>query len=236
MSVLVPLLALALTAAPADATPLDVRAFQVVKERSGPVDYYRVQSGPEGTYLRALYIWPLETVVLGIEAPPQFRQGLKGLSWRWRVHVPPTAANDCRPEVGDAAAGVFATFKAGLKIYVIKYVWNTQGPTGISCEMANSLLFAKRVVVLRSGGPRDTWQSEEVDPRADFVRFFGGSSEHVPDFVGIGILTDGDATKSRSEADYADFALVPRRTAPPPIAAQSSGHDAVSDRIAASVR
>jgi hypothetical protein len=206
---LAPLLVMALAAAPAEVTPLDVRAFQVVKERSGPVDYYRVQDGPEGVFLRALYLWPLETVVRGIEAPEPYRQGLKAVRWRWRVHAQPAGADDCRPEVGDAAAGIFATFKAGLKVYVIKYVWNTLGPTGKTCEMANGWVFAKRVVVLRSGGPLDIWKSEEVDPRADFVRYFGGSLENVPDFRGLGILTDGDATKSRSEADYADFALVP---------------------------
>jgi hypothetical protein len=212
--VFAPLLVLTLAAAPADVTPLDVRAFQVVKERSGPVDYYRVQDGPEGVFLRALYLWPLETVVRGIEAPEPYRRGLKAVRWRWRVHALPSGADDCRPEVGDAAAGVFATFKAGLKVYVIKYVWNTLGATGKNCEMANGWVFAKRVVVLQSGGPLDTWKSEEVDPRADFVRYFGGALEDVPDFRGVGILTDGDATHSRSEADYADFALVPSATAP----------------------
>jgi Protein of unknown function (DUF3047) len=212
--VFAPLLVLTLATAPADVTPLDVRAFQVVKERSGPVDYYRVQDGPDGVFLRALYLWPLETVVRGIEAPEPYRQGLKAVRWRWRVHALPPGADDCRPEVGDAAAGVFATFKAGLKVYVIKYVWNTLGPTGKNCEMANGWVFAKRVVVLQSGGPLDTWKSEEVDPRADFVRYFGGAIEDVPDFRGVGILTDGDATHSRSEADYADFALVPSATTP----------------------
>ena len=36
----------------------------------------------------------------------------------------------------------------------------------------------------------------------------------VPDFVALGVLTDGDATNSRSEADYADFVLFDRRPEP----------------------
>jgi Protein of unknown function (DUF3047) len=208
--VLAALLSLALATSPADVLRLDVRSFQVVKQSSGPVNYYRVQTGPEGTFLRALYMWPLETVVLGLEVPNHFRRGLKTLRWRWRVHAQPPGGDDCQPDVGDAAAGVFVNFRAGLKGFVIKYVWNSGGAAGRSCELINWLFFAKRVVVLRSGGPLDTWEREEVDPRADFARYFGVPPDDVPDLVGLGILTDGDATRSRSEADYGDFELQAR--------------------------
>src|SRR5262249_54372458 len=193
-------------------TTLDIRAFQVVKERSGPEDYYRVETGPDGPFLAARYHPPLDTVVRGIEAPEPFKRTLAGVRWRWRVRAFPKGADDCNPDVGDAPAGVFVTFKAGLKIMVIKYVWNSVGPAGgRSCELANNLFFAKRVVVLRSGGELDTWHTETVDPRRDFVRFFGGRLEDVPDFMGLAVLTDGDATNSRSEADSAGSALLDRR-------------------------
>ena len=97
---------------------------------------------------------------------------------------------------------------------VIKYVWNSVGPAGRSCELANNLFFAKREVVLRSAGALDTWHTETVDPRRDFARYFGGKLEDVPDFVALGVLTDGDATNSRSEADYADFVLFDHRPEP----------------------
>jgi len=205
------LISVALSVSPADGTALDIRAFQVVKQSSGPVDYYKVETGPEGPFLAARYHPPLDTVVRGIEAPQSFRRTLAGVRWRWRVRAFPKGADDCNPEVGDAAAGVFATFKAGLKVMVIKYVWNSVGPTHRSCELANNLFFAKRVVVLRSGGEVDTWKSEAVDPRRDFVRYFGGKLEDVPDFVALAVLSDGDATNSPSEADYADFVLLDRQ-------------------------
>ncbi len=205
------LVSLVLSASSADGTALDIRAFQVVKQSSGPVDYYTVETGPEGPFLAARYHPPLDTVVRGIEAPQSFRRTLAGVRWRWRVRAFPKGGDDCNPDVGDAAAGVFATFKAGLKVMVIKYVWNSVGPTHRSCELANNLFFAKRVVVLRSGGEVDTWRTEAVDPRRDFVRYFGGKLEDVPDFVALAVLSDGDATNSPSEADYADFVLLDRR-------------------------
>jgi hypothetical protein len=94
---------------------------------------------------------------------------------------------------------------------VIKYIWNSVGPAHRSCERANNMFFAKHEVVLRSGGEADVWHTETVDPRRDFVRYFGGKLEDVPDFVALGVLTDGDATNSRSEADYADFVLFDKK-------------------------
>src|SRR5215831_1040997 len=203
--------ALMLAASPADGVALDIRSFGIVKQSSGPDDYYKVETGPDGPYLAARYRPPFDTMVRGIEAPQEFRHSLAGVRWRWRVRAFPRGGDDCNPDVGDAAGGVFATFKAGLKVMVIKYVWNTVGKANRSCELANNLFFAKHEVVLRSGGELDTWQTETVDPRRDFVRYFGGKLEDVPDFVALGVLTDGDATNSRSEADYADFVLLHRR-------------------------
>lgn|GEM_PF-377393 len=214
------LVSLLLSASPSGGTPLDIRTFQVVKQSSGNDDYYRVESGPDGPYLAARYRPPFDTMVRGIEAPEKFRRTLAGVRWRWRVRAFPRGGDDCNPDVGDAAAGVFATFKAGMKLMVIKYVWNSVGPVHKTCELANNLFFAKREVVLRSGGEADSWQIETVDPRRDFVRYFGGKLEDVPDFVALGVLTDGDATNSRSEADYADFVLFDRRPEPDILQAQ----------------
>src|SRR5215831_20140446 len=212
--------ALMLAASPADGVALDIRSFGIVKQSSGPDDYYKIETGPDGPYLAARYRPPFDTFVRGIEAPEPFKRTLAGVRWRWRVHAFPKGGDDCNPEVGDAAAGVFATFKAGLKVMVIKYVWNSVGKTNRSCELANNLFFAKHEVVLRSGGELDTWQTETVDPRRDFVRYFGGKLEDVPDFVALGVLTDGDATHSRSEADYANFVLFDRRPQPDLVDAQ----------------
>lgn len=214
------LVSLLLSASASDGTPLNIRSFGVVRQSSGKDDYYTFESGQDGPYLAARYRPPFDTMVRGIEAPHRYRRTLAGIRWRWRVRAFPKGGDDCNPDVGDAAAGVFATFKAGLKVMVIKYVWNSVGPPGRSCELANNLFFAKREVVLRSGGETDAWHTETVDPRRDFVRYFGGKLEDVPDFVALGVLTDGDATSSRSEADYADFILLDRWPQPDLVGAQ----------------
>ncbi len=214
------LVSLVLSASTGDGTALDIRSFQVVEQSSGKDNYYRFESGPDGAYLAARYRPPFDTMVRGIEAPHRYRRTLAGLRWRWRVLAFPKGGDDCNPDVGDAAGGVFATFKAGLKVMVIKYVWNSVGPAGRSCERANNLFFAKREVVLRSGGETGVWHTETVDPRRDFVRYYGGKLEDVPDFVALGVLTDGDATSSRSEADYGDFVLLDRWPEPDLVQAQ----------------
>lgn len=218
-------LLLALAAAPADVS-LDIRSFQVVKQSSGPDNYYKVETGTDGPYLHAAYKPPMDTTVRGIQAPEQFKRSLNGVRWRWRVQSFPKGGDECNPDVGDAAAGVFVSFKAGLKVMVIKYVWNATGKPGKTCELANNPFFAKRIIVLRVAGATDTWHTEEVDPRADFVRYFGGKLEDVPDFIGLAVLTDGDATKSQVEADYGDFALLGSRLGKETTPTDAGGPDA----------
>src|SRR5215470_4176352 len=51
------------------------------------------------------------------------------------------------------------------------------------------------------------WTEYSVDPRREFVKHYGGKLEDVPDFVAIGVMTDGDNSQSPAEADYADFVV-----------------------------
>ena len=169
------LVSLLLSASASDGTPLDIRSFGVVSSSSGKDDYYTFESGPDGPYLAARYRPPFDTMVRGIEAPRRYHRTLAGIRWRWRVRAFPKGGDDCNRDVGDAAAGVFATFKAGLKVMVIKYIVGTRwARPGGAAELANNPFFAKREVVLRSGGETGTWPAEIVDPRRDFARFYGG--------------------------------------------------------------
>ncbi len=184
---------------------LDVRKFQVVERDSGPVSYYKIVREDGDEMIRAQYRPPLETVTLGMQIPDELRSRVRLLRWRWRVLTFPAGGNECSGGKSDSAAGVFVTFKRGLKYYILKYVWTTEGPKGAVCNQRRNIFLVRDTIVLESNGPVNTWISEQIDPRAEFVRHFGGTLSEVPDLVGIGLMTDGDQTHSRSEADYADF-------------------------------
>ena len=191
--------------APGTEVKLDVYNFEVVENDSGPVGYYKFVREEGTKIVRAQYRPPLETVTLGMQIPEELRNRVKMLRWRWRVLTFPVSANECSGGKSDSAAAVFVTFKRGLKYYIIKYAWTTEGQLGAVCNKRRNVFLVRDTVVLQSGGPVNNWLTEQIDPKMEFVRHFGGTVDEVPDLVGIGLMTDGDQTHSRAEADYADF-------------------------------
>jgi hypothetical protein len=195
-------------APPARVLPLDVHRFRVVERESGPTDYYTIVED-KPPYVRGRYAPGMETTVLGI----QFSDAEKGaprVRWRWRAETLPREGSECIEGHGDSAASVYFTWKRGLRWYTLKYVWTTLDKPGSVCHSIRNPFVAQDTVVLASGGPLDTWVSEEIDLKAEFRRHFEGGdpTADVPELLGIGIMTDGDQAKSASAADYADFALV----------------------------
>jgi hypothetical protein len=189
---------------------LDVHGFRVVESYSGPVSYYKIIEDPTGPFIRGQYHPPLETVTLGIEIPDRLRQRTKLLRWRWRALVLPKGGNECRDGYGDSAASVYVSWKRGLKWYSIKYVWSYDAPKGKTCDQKRNLFVVQDTVILQSGGPMNTWVLQEIDPKAEFRKHFEGGDPNadVPDFLGIGLMSDGDQTNSISSADYAGFSLL----------------------------
>jgi len=183
---------------------IDVHAFKVVESYSGPVTYYKIVEDPEGPFIRAVYRPPLETVTLAVEVPEALRQSTKLVRWRWRAQVFPKKGNECEPGYGDSAAVVYVSWKRGLKWYSLKYVWSTEAKKGAVCDQKRNLFVVQDTVVLESGGPSNAWKDESIDPSAEFRAHFEGD---VPDFVGVGIMSDGDQTRSISAADYGGFTL-----------------------------
>jgi len=197
--------------APLRETKIDVHAFRVVESYSGGISYYSIIEDPEHPFIRAVYRPPLETVTLGAEVPEGLRQGVKKVRWKWRAQVLPKNGDECKGgEFSDSAAVVYISWKRGLKWYSIKYVWSSVGKKGQICDRRRNLFVVQDTVILESGGPLGIWKEEEIDPAAEFRAHFEGGDPNadVPDFVGIGLMSDGDATHSISAADYADFVLV----------------------------
>jgi hypothetical protein len=121
----------------------------------------------------------------------------------------PAGGNECVRGKGDSAAVVYATWRRGLRYYTLKYVWTTLAKKGAVCDSKRNPFVAQDTIVLRSGGTLDVWLDEEIDLREDFRKHFedGNPSASVPDFMGVGIMTDGDQTKSESSADFGTFLL-----------------------------
>lgn len=186
-------------------TRIDVHSFRVVDSYSGPVSYYKIVMDPEQPFIRAVYRPPLETVTLAAEVPESLRQRTKKVRWKWRAQVLPKGGNECVPGAGDSAAVVYISWKRGLKWYSLKCVWSSEARKGSVCDQKRNLFVVQDTVVLQSGGPVGVWKDEEIDPSAAFRAHFEGD---VPDFVGIGLMSDGDQTLSISAADYTGFTLV----------------------------
>jgi hypothetical protein len=127
------------------------------------------------------------------------------LKWRWRVHRFPKAAKVLDPKRSDAPAQVYVVWRDFPIYYVIKYFWSTDDAPGAQLEQTS--LFAGRLwgVILRSGGAADQWQSEQRNLLQDFRDAF---KRQPPGMVrGLAVLSDGDETKSESQADYDDFVV-----------------------------
>jgi hypothetical protein len=208
---LVPALVLVLAPSVASAreVSVDIGQWRVVQRDSGPDLYYAQVHDPVLPFLRAHYVPPMQTTVLGWQLPGEMRASAYMLRWKWRAETFPVGGNECAHGKEDSAAVVYATWKRALRYYTIKYVWSSVGPKGTTCDRKRNPFVAQDTLVVESGGPTDQWKSEEMDLKAEFHRHFDESNADavVPDFVGLGIMSDGDQTHSESAADYAAFVL-----------------------------
>lgn len=191
-------------------TPLDLRAFQVVRIQSGPDNYYRLVDDPAFSYIHSAYRPRMETTVLAVAVPEPLRGKVKKLRWKWRAVVLPEGGDECRPRKTDSAAVVYVTFKRGLKWYTLKYVWSSVGRVGAVCDRQNKIISTQVTLIRESGLGSGCFVTEEIDLASEFRRHLAltDPDADVPDFVGVGIMSDGDQTKSPSEADFAGFTLI----------------------------
>jgi Protein of unknown function (DUF3047) len=191
------------------AFPLEVTRFHVLERDSGPTIYYRILEDPAGRFLRGVYKPPMATVTLFADVGDELRTSVDLVRFRWRAWVLPVGANECMPGRGDAAANVYIAWKRGLRWYSVKLAWSSAAPVGATCDSIRNPFVASDTLVLRSGSPVGVWLEEEIDPAALFRAHFegGNPAAEVPELQGIGILTDGDQTRTVSAADYAGFVL-----------------------------
>jgi len=203
--------AVLLAAPPAAAADrvVDPGEWRIVERDSGPDNYYALVRDGAMPFIRARYKPPMKTAVLGWQAPDAARKTARTLRWKWRAEALPRGGDECSKNATDSAAVVYATWKRGLRWYSLKFVWSSVGTKGATCDAKRNLFVAQDTIVLESGGPLDQWRSETVDLQTEFRRHFeeGRADADVPEFQGLGLMSDGDQTSSDSAADYADVVL-----------------------------
>ncbi len=133
------------------------------------------------------------------------------LSWRWRATVLPEGGDERIRSRNDSSVAVYVVLDQNFigVPKTLKYVWSTTVPVGTQYRREG--IGRPHVIVLESGKEKlGQWVEESVDVYADYMRVFGKKPPRKA--VGIGILTDGNATGSDSKGDYDDF-VVHRRNA-----------------------
>lgn len=206
-------IALLASAVPASASArevaIDPGQWRVVDRDSGPDRYYAVVRDPAQPFLRAQFKAAMQTTAMGFQMPDEARAAARTLKFSWRVQTFPAGGNECESSKADSPAAVYATWKRGLRYYALKFVWSSAAPKGTTCNTKRNPFLAQDSVILESGGATGDWRSETIDLPAEYRRHFeGGKADaSVPDFIGVGLLTDGDQTRSDSAADYAGFTV-----------------------------
>lgn len=188
---------------------LPLAQFQLVERVSGPVNYYSLVTAEQPHFIHSDYKPGYKTAVVGYSFG-ESEQRASRLSWRWRAQALPRGGDECASGKGDSAAVVYVSWKRGLRYYTLKYVWSAVGARGAVCDQKRNPFLAQDTVILESGGPLGQWRSVELDLRREFRKHFedGDREAEVPDLFGIGLMSDGDQTKSPSSADFADFTLL----------------------------
>ena len=186
---------------------LPIRDFRIVKSESGKINYYTVHNEGLFPFIRGSYRPPFETAVLGYQVSDGERSQVRFLHWKWRAVTLPNGGNECQAGKGDSAAVIYVSWRRMLRWYTVKYVWSSVGPRGATCDKRSNPFMAQDTVILETGGPLGEWRDESIDLDAEFRKHFadGAPSASVPDFMGVGLMTDGDQTHSESVGDYAAF-------------------------------
>ena len=134
------------------------------------------------------------------------------LSWRWRARSLPVGADEREGPKNDSAAALYVVLDQNFfgVPKTLKYVWSTTVPIGTRHRREG--VGRPTVIVLESGTAKQgQWVTETINVYDDFVAVFGKAPPK--NAIGIGILTDNNATGSPSQGDYDDLMILKRRSA-----------------------
>ena len=182
-----------------------------VVEGSEDFNYYHLREEDGRTVLHANYFAHVPTVTLGRKIDDA-HQHYTHLSWDWRVHKFPEGSDERDDDKEDSACAIYATFGSALHRTSIKYIWSATLPKGTVIGPYSHFFYDIVTIVLEGPGGAKAWKHEEVDVAADWAKYFadkGQTAKDMPNMIGVGLLTDGDDTRSHPSADYASIEIAP---------------------------
>lgn len=189
--------------------------------KDGKLDYY-IAKDKNNHFLHAEYISGTKGKIIYLDKKHKL-DDYPYLSWKWRANKFPnvTKTDLNNNEEPDNVATVYVLFKKGWSNYLLKYVWSQH-----NCKTSdNEPIFFKSkssrafwLIIIRplrctnyslpcGNDPANFWLTEKVNLKDDFKKLF--KKDWLPDYIeGIGILVDGDDTKTSGvSADFDDFIL-----------------------------
>lgn len=186
---------------------LPVDQFTKIDKFSGDRNYYEIITSDSGLeYIHSHYVPSAKVVRYGYIFPDTLRN-VKRVSWSWRIITPPAGADERIKGLNDSGCAVYLIFKDKIKTYCIKYVYSSVVPQGTIIRKETALYPMQQMytVVADTWGANEKglWKKVDVDICSDFKRIYKDTK--CPELKGVGILSDGDGTKSEVVADYADF-------------------------------
>ncbi len=190
--------------------------------KDGKFDYY-ISSEKNNKFLRGEYISGTKGKIIHLEKKYKLTD-YPYLSWKWRANKFPDLKREDlikNKEEPDNAATVYVLFKRGWSNYLLKYQWSkyncsTADKEPVFYKSKSSRAFWLIVIrpirctnysIACCNDPEKLWLTEKIDLQNDFKKFF--KKDWVPEYIeGIGILTDGDDTKTEGvSADFDNFIL-----------------------------
>ncbi|MEI6080590.1 MAG: DUF3047 domain-containing protein [bacterium] len=186
-------------------------------KKDDKIDYYIVKEG-KNTFLRAKTMLGTSGKIIRLDKKFDLKS-TPYLSWHWRAWKFPKMDNQKEHEEADNVATVYVVFKDK---YMIKYDWSQR-----NCKTVNAKPFffkskssGSRVHIfirpLRCTNSKiaccndksGEWVAEKVNLVDDFKKIYK-EVKWKPEYIaGIGILTDGDDTKTEGvSADFDNFTL-----------------------------
>jgi hypothetical protein len=177
-------------------------AWTAPTKRDGKQDYAIVAEAGN-SFLRGDYIPGTKGHVIYREIKWNSKE-MPWLRWRWRVNRFPEGAKISDDGKSDSSAQVYVSWKLGGRSYALKYFWSLTDPVGTSFHRGKWNPLGRYFgQIIRMGGATGEWNTETRNVVEEFRRAFG--KDPPDEAVGIGVLTDGDATKTQPQADYDDF-------------------------------